>query len=319
MTFRSYRLLAVFPLFAVFIGCQSEGTPETSSSDEADSDALVYDTGARWMPDGQSILFYTYRHDPEGAELYSVSMSDDSQRRLTESSYNEWWSDPSPGNGVVYVSSDHDRSERFGGSDIFELNLESGSMRRVSAPAEEGVFNIQPDLSPDGTRLLYSADFIGPKVNAEIMLVDLGSGETRNLTDSPAIDRSGKWNGDGSRIVFSSDRSGSFDLFTMDPDGSDMRQLTDFPGNESNPEWSPDGERIVYESDESGVSQLHVLDVETGTTSRLTTSSERDVLPDWSPDGNWIAFTSYRNGERDKGDIYIIRPDGTGERRMTPR
>jgi len=271
------------------------------------------------MPDGKSILFYTYRHDPEGAELYTVSLDDGSLTRLTDTYHNEWWSDPSAGNGIIYVSSDEARGERFGGSDIVELDLSTGSTRQVSAEADHGVFNIQPDLSPDGKQLLYSQDYIGPKVNAEIALVDLESGETRNLTNSPAIDRSGKWSPDGSRIVFASDRNGSFDLYTMAPDGSDIQQITDALSNEANPEWSPDGRHVVYESDASGVHQLFVLDLGTGQSERITSSDARDVLPAWSPDGAWIAFTSYRHGDGDKGDIYVIRPDGTGERRMTPR
>jgi len=306
-------------MIAILSGCQTREPHTDQQGDELPSDSLVYDTGAKWMPDSESILFYTYRHDPKGAELYSVSLSDGSLSRLTDTYHNEWWSDPSSGGDVVFISSDFERSERFGGSDIFELNLATDSLRRVSAPAGDGVFNIKPHFSPDGSHLLYSADYIGPKENAEIVVIDLESGEEKNLTDSPAIDRSGKWNSYGDTILFSSDRNGSFDLFTMSSDGSNLQQVSSASGNETDPDWAPDGDRVVYVSDESGVHQLYVLEVETGLSKRLTNSDGRDVLPAWSPDGAWIAFTSYRHGEGDKGDIYIIRPDGSDERRMTPR
>ena len=36
--------------------------------------------------------------------------------------------------------------------------------------------------------------------------------------------------------------------------------------------------------------------------------------PAWSPDGTRIAFTSFRNG---RGDIYVMRPDGSDQKRLT--
>ena len=40
--------------------------------------------------------------------------------------------------------------------------------------------------------------------------------------------------------------------------------------------------------------------------------------PEWSSDGRWIAFWNDRaSGEATKGDIYIIRPDGSELRRLT--
>jgi Tol biopolymer transport system component len=55
----------------------------------------------------------------------------------------------------------------------------------------------------------------------------------------------------------------------------------------------------------------------TGKRRALPTGSDRDTFPHWSPRGDWITFTS----QRDDGDyeIYRIRPDGTGEQRLTRR
>lgn len=292
-------------------------SPVVVAQDQADT--LVYDTAPRWMADGESVLFYTYRHDPEGAELYTVSINTGELTRLTHTYYNEWWSEPAEDPSVIYVSSDYSKQERFGGAEIFELNLITKNLTRITPDTGEGIFNILPRISPDGNQLVYSGDFIGPSENAEIFLLDLKDGAQINLTNSEAIDRSASWSPDGSRILFSSDRSGNFDLFSMALDGSDIQQLTDTPWNETGPDWSPDGSEVVYSSDETGAPQLYIMNVQDGVSTRLTTSNSRDVHASWSPNGEWITFASYRHGNKDKGDIYLIRPDGSEERRLTPQ
>jgi len=47
---------------------------------------------------------------------------------------------------------------------------------------------------------------------------------------------------------------------------------------------------------------------------RMTTDAHSDGLPVWSPDGRWIAFRSDRDGT---WAIYVVRPDGSGLRRVT--
>jgi TolB protein len=100
----------------------------------------------------------------------------------------------------------------------------------------------------------------------------------------------------------------------MHADGSNVRALTSGPGA-GFPSFSPDGKRLVFRvwgkgADERG---LRLLTLETGAVTRLT-SDEHDTFPGWSPRGNLIAFTSWRDGD---WDIYTIRPDGTGLKRLT--
>ena len=51
---------------------------------------------------------------------------------------------------------------------------------------------------------------------------------------------------DRTRIAFSSNRAGSYDLYVMDADGRDVRRLTVDAGSEGDPVWTPDGSRILY-------------------------------------------------------------------------
>ncbi len=65
-----------------------------------------------------------------------------------------------------------------------------------------------------------------------------GSGVT-NLSNHRADDFGPAWSPDGSRIAFSSDRDGNFEVYVMNADGSGQTRLTDNPGIDTNPAWSP--------------------------------------------------------------------------------
>jgi TolB protein len=56
-----------------------------------------------------------------------------------------------------------------------------------------------------------------------------------------------------------SDRAGSWDIYSMNPDGSDLRQLTDLPGVEGLATASPDGNNIAFLTDQDGVWSFYVM------------------------------------------------------------
>jgi Tol biopolymer transport system component len=70
----------------------------------------------------------------------------------------------------------------------------------------------------------------------------------------------------------------------------------------------------VVRSATSSSKGLSILDVESGTLTPLTPDSGTDNLPAWSPKGDVITFTSRRDGD---WELYSIRPDGTGMKRLT--
>ena len=279
----------------------------------------VYDTGARWSPDASHILFYTYRHDPDGAELYRINPDGTGLTRLTDTYHNEWWSDYSPDGALIYTSSDFEKDERFGGSEIFIMESGGSDLRRLTPDTGEGIFNTQPRPSPDGSQILYGTDQIATKVDAEIYLVNADGSGRQNLTNHPALDRFAAWSPDGSKIVFTSDRDGDNDVYIMNRDGSEVTRLTDSSADDIQPDFSPDGTSIVFVSERDGNPELYTMHADGSNLKRLTFSDARDGLPAWSPHGDLIAFTTYRHGDGDKGDIYVISIDGTGERRLTAR
>ena len=145
----------------------------------------------------------------------------------------------------------------------------------------------------------------------------------RPLTAHTKIDRHPEWSPDGTQVVFASDRSGSFQLWMLAvdsesgtiPRGALAKQITSGPGAALSPTWSPDGHWLAYMVlDELGDSSLWIVSA-SGKRKRRLTRGKRDIAPAWSPDGQVIAFASRPPGRPDF-DLYTIRRDGTGKRRV---
>ena len=158
-----------------------------------------------------------------------------------------------------------------------------------------------------------------------------GSGE-RPLFDTPGFDYDATWSPDGATIVYTSDREGSPDLFRIKPDGTGRERLTDDPAYDDQAAFSPDGTQLAFVSTRNGgyariwTMDLRSRQVKAVTTTTAATGIGGDFRPSWSPDGRWIAFSSDRGTTMkmargrwealQPADIYVVRPDGTGLRRV---
>jgi TolB protein len=124
--------------------------------------------------------------------------------------------------------------------------------------------------------------------------------------------------GQNGKIVFVSDRSGSWQLHTMDPDGRDMTQVTNMPPTDYDnwtPSFSPDGKRIAFcygtgISSEVSLTEIYVINADGTGLKQLTQSGGGDCFPHWSSDGSHIAFSG---NFPPAGAIAVMRSDGTGQ------
>ncbi len=124
-------------------------------------------------------------------------------------------------------------------------------------------------------------------------------GEPTRLISSTRMDTNPQYSPDGSRIAFTSSRSGAVEIWVCDSDGSNAVQLTDqkdLKAEAGTPRWSPDGRYLAFDSTDSVSADIYVVAAQGGPVRRITSESSEDDMASWSHDGQWIYFESDRSG-----------------------
>src|SRR2546425_30245 len=302
----------------------------------------AYYRGATWSPDGKSILV------SELTGLFLLSLENGEKQRITSPSRGAGDSDPafSPdGQTLAFVralrsgakdiylqnfaSGAEARELTFDGVDISGLAWTPdgrsivfssersglGTLWKITASGGQiealagiggGTF---PAISRRGKLLAYTSS----TGNVNIWRIPVTrsarlAGPPVKLISGPMQRDSGQFYPDGKRIVFSSDRSGNFEIWVCNSDGSNAVQLSSFGGPiTGSPRWSPDGRWIAFDSRPGGRGGVFVVDPEVGTPRRLTPPTTDDVVPSWSRDGKRIYFCSTRSGD---SEIWKIPTEG---------
>jgi Tol biopolymer transport system component/DNA-binding winged helix-turn-helix (wHTH) protein len=177
---------------------------------------------------------------------------------------------------------------------------------RVPTPLALPAYNPSyPAISAKGNQLV----FVDSSEDTDIWRVN-GPAFTHNksarapsaptrLISSTRMDTNPQYSPDGSRIAFTSSRSGAVEIWVCDSDGSNPVQLTDqkdLKAEGGTPRWSPDGHYLAFDSTKSGSADIYVVSAQGGPVRHITSESSDEDMPSWSHDGKWIYFESDRSG-----------------------
>jgi len=150
-----------------------------------------------------------------------------------------------------------------------------------------------PSIARVGNRLAYSRG----GQDMDIWKYEPRDG-AKSFISSTLYEYNPAYSPDGSRIAFSSNRSGRMEIWVCNRDGSNPVQLTDGPGrHQGGPQWSPDGQWIAYSSQsEDGNWGIDVMDSAGGAPRRVTPADISASTVSWSRDGAWLYFADNRSG-----------------------
>jgi Tol biopolymer transport system component/DNA-binding winged helix-turn-helix (wHTH) protein len=256
------------------------------------------DSYPAFSPEGQALAFVRHRGGGDtGAdndiflqEITGQAMPKIPPRRLTFDSASimglNWTPD---GHSVVFSSM------RSGSARLWRINRETSAKQEPQpvAGSDEAGF---PSIASTG-RLAYQQ----LKHAGFISRWDLSmAGKSRvpsRFCPSSQGDVSPQFSPDGSKVVFASRRSGSFELWLCKSDGSNPIQLTSLGGFSGSPMWSPDGQRIAFDNIQGGKAEIRVVNLDQSPPLRVTSGESNAVRPTWSGDGKWIYFASDATGE----------------------
>lgn len=317
---RIIHLVAATLLLLLFAGC---GGPEDEPATEGQSSA---DTTADWRAQekhltnirqltfgGQNAEAYfsydadqlIYQATPRGEDCDQIYMmnADGSGKRMV-----------STGNGVTTCAFVAPDGERI----IYASTHEADS---VCPP--------RPDMSRGYVWALYPG--------YEIYSAKPDGSDLKNISNSPRYDAEAVYSPDGSRIVFTSLRSGDLELYTMKPDGSDVTKLTNELGYDGGAFFSFDGSKIIYRASRPKTPQdsadyltlleqdlirpseleIWIMDADGSNKRKITDLGHANFAPYLHPGGTRLAFCSNHETGGREFNIYLINVDGSGLERLT--
>jgi eukaryotic-like serine/threonine-protein kinase len=293
----------------------------------------------QFLPDGRHFLFIAYSNRPEIRGIYVGSLdSEETKRLLSAESHVAYTSlgyllfirdstlmaqpfdadrlqligEPFPVADQVtnfvhglkgsFAVSETGALAYFRGGDTRQLTWFNRAGEELGPVGVPDAYSY-PSLSPDEKTIAVTKNSQGGA--SDIWLIDLGRGHPSRFTFDPERDFLPIWSPDGSRIVFTSSRNGSWDLYQKAVSGTAQEELL-LKSNDSKfpTDWSWDGRFIAYNRQSpDGGTNLWVLPLFGDRKPIPFVHSEfYEMFGYFSPNGRWLAYVSDESG---RSEVYV--------------
>ncbi|MBI4903848.1 MAG: serine/threonine-protein kinase [Acidobacteria bacterium] len=195
------------------------------------------------------------------------------------------------GRGLIYSD----------GSGLVRLTLDGGRVKRVTRLLEGTFGGLAAD--PRNQRLAFTRTLS----DMNLWHMDRSTHKAQKFVSSSTEDSEPQFSPDGKKFVFRSQRTGAYELWVADRDGSHLVQITFTGGHLGSAQWSPDGNYIVFDGNRFTMGPhkgaqhtgIYVVSAAGGPLRRLTDDRTSAMVPSWSRDGHWIYYSSSDDGRVD--------------------
>ncbi len=190
-----------------------------------------------------------------------------------------------PASEVAFLS-----IEENGFAHLFLFRSLELTMTRITA----GDWNdITPILNQDRTRLAFASDRDG---DWDLYVMQLQTGEIKQVTNSPQYDSSPSWSPDGQWLAFETYVNENLEVAVVNVDSGEVVPLTQDPASDHSPVWAPDGRNVAFISTRGGDSDVWLANLDITSNDRYQNLSNTpfasENFPLWNRDGSQLLWSS---------------------------
>jgi len=262
------------------------------------------DVRSAFSPDGSRVAFYRCVHadcmiytiHTDGSELKPI----DGEVKVLDGEL-AWTND---GRAIIAAIRHNNAHE------LWRFGLRGGAPRLVYSSPVDHLLDLA--MSPRENKLAVSVVRMAENIWRLPLSPSTREPSPERFIASSFGEEFPQYSPDSHHIAFQSIRSGTWDVWTCDSQGTNPLQLTHTDhGNSIYPRWSPDSRQIAYDTRREGHSRAFVINAAGGTPQQVDTEELDAEVPSFSPDGQWIYFA----GKREKSwQVWKVpRSGGTPE------
>lgn len=186
-------------------------------------------------------------------------------------------------------------SETVNGSNLRQALLKAADVAVVRTGGLKGFFS---------GKIAFVGDRGGQQT---VMTSDLFFGDVQSHPVNGKQIVGPRWSPDGTRVIFTSYRSGFPDIYVLDLRTRKLETFASFKGTNSGGRFSPDGSRVAMVLSGEGNPEIYVGNAQGRQIKRLTNNQSVEASPAWSPDGTRLVFTSDAAG---KPQLHVMSATG---------